>query len=759
MAKSVQPAKNAPSTPGTRNAVLVVATCLAYVIAFFVAVPERTKYLLAMFRPEDVVAIWTTGGLGILDRLPAWLITALYIVSAYSVGSLTLRALRAQYETRWERVVFAASLGLGIWSTLTLLIGLLGGLTLSLLFWMVVATSCASEGWLLVRNWKRRAVRREVEDATWVSRLAWLAFVGFVVIYALAGVMPPTDFDVREYHLQVPKEWIANGRIEFMPHNIYGNMPLGAEMHVLAIMSLTRDFVSPWYAALAGKTVIAMFAPLTALAIYVAGRRWFSPTSGAIAAAVYLSFPWIAHVSFNGLIDAVLAHYVFVATYAAMTANGFQRKLFVTGMLAGAAAACKYPGLVFALPPVIAILVWPRMRSLLCCVPIETRNVSEGRTPILSLTLRVSKEGSSPVINQCRPLGVIQVIAITLCGFALIVAPWYAKNAVFTGNPVYPLAARWFGGATRTPEKIAQWERAHQAWREDTVEAFDPRLFAQAAWKVGLTSEWLSPIAWPLAALGIMVAWRRRETWQLLAAAAWIFAVWWFATHRIDRFWLPCVPLLAVLCGAIVNDQVGLSRRITSAVATIGVALSLLLVVVPLVRENDSLHVISNPFWLTPLEVLKRDQCIPAHQVLNDHCPANEAVLLVGDAEPFDLQMPVLYNTCFDDSIFEQLTKDRPASEVLADLRQQKIRFVLVDWREIARYRSPGNYGLTDYVQPAVFERLVSEKVLDPPKWQSNDDEPVWQIYEVLGEPEASAPGVPANEKLRVLTHPGSREE
>ena len=40
------------------------------------------------------------------------------------------------------------------------------------------------------------------------------------------------------------------------------------------------------------------------------------------------------------------------------------------------------------------------------------------------------------------------------------------------------------------------------------------------------------------------------------------------------------------------------------------------------------------------------------------------------------------------------------------------ISHVLVSWPEIERYRSPGNYGLDDFVQPEVFRSLVAAGVL-----------------------------------------------
>ena len=89
-------------------------------------------------------------------------------------------------------------------------------------------------------------------------------------------------------------------------------------------------------------------------------------------------------------------------------------------------------------------------------------------------------------------------------------------------------------------------------------------------------------------------------------------------------------------------------------------------------------------------------------------------LLAVGDAAVFDLKMPVLYNTCFDDCLLEQLVAGRTADQVRAALVEREITYILVNWGEIARYRSPGNYGYSNFVRPEVFDRLVAEDVLEP---------------------------------------------
>ena len=86
----------------------------------------------------------------------------------------------------------------------------------------------------------------------------------------LGAMLPAIDFDVLEYHLQGPKEYYQSGRISFLPHNVYTNMPLGVEMLHLVGMEVLGDW---WWGALAGQFLIALYAPLAAVLIAAATAR------------------------------------------------------------------------------------------------------------------------------------------------------------------------------------------------------------------------------------------------------------------------------------------------------------------------------------------------------------------------------------------------------------------------------------------------------------------------------------------------------
>ncbi len=66
----------------------------------------------------------------------------------------------------------------------------------------------------------------------------------------LGSMTPDVDFDVGTYHFEGPKEYFQNGRITFLPHNVYTNFPFLTEMFALLGMVLHGD----WYwGAVAGK--------------------------------------------------------------------------------------------------------------------------------------------------------------------------------------------------------------------------------------------------------------------------------------------------------------------------------------------------------------------------------------------------------------------------------------------------------------------------------------------------------------------------
>src|SRR5262249_55662693 len=114
---------------------------------------------------------------------------------------------------------------------------------------------------VLARPW--RGVRPQLPREP-SALLPWLVVTPFLVAMVLGSMLPAIDFDVLEYHLQGPKEYYQAGRIAFLPHNVYTNMPFGVEMLHLLGMEVLDNW---WWGALAGQVLIALFAPAAAVLI------------------------------------------------------------------------------------------------------------------------------------------------------------------------------------------------------------------------------------------------------------------------------------------------------------------------------------------------------------------------------------------------------------------------------------------------------------------------------------------------------------
>jgi len=713
----------------------------------------RFQVFLYALIPDEIFHSWlgNEGKWEFWDRLIPLGIAAVIIVTSLVCGSAILRILNVTCRTgRVERSVTALAVGMNLFSTGVLILGLIGlaasaasvfGLLFAMgVFFLTIQIHHRKRmhRWQKVGEHRREdhvtdlllrlleLVRRPTatrvaersapaEKANAANRSAghaiphpkaqshghatpvvsfgsaWLIWPGVVGgLILLQGVLPPTDFDVREYHLQAPKEFYLIGRVGFVPHNVYANMPLGVEMHALGAMALAGNVRT---GALAGKTVTAFFGLMLMAAVYAVTRNQATRSHAVAACVTVASTPWVINVSAAGLNDIAFAVYVFLAFHAFTrawdlgtlpenplgakesekeTLTALRRPdigwVSIAGYLAGSAAACKYTGLVYSVMPLAVLLAWKSRQSL---------------------------------DKRAATLMLVFALAVGLGGGA-----WYAKNAALCGNPTYPLLYHWFGGDTWNEPKNDRWTRVH------SPPDYSLTTLAQDTGRLTVTSDWLGPLVWPFALVGWIGFSRlngRRKTLRPLTV--WILAVWWLMTHRIDRFWLPLLPFLAVAAADGLHAFPGsrVWRWFTYAAAASALVMTLLLGGAGICSYNRVLAPLSE-LWDDPNRIGE------THLMLNRMWPEvfSGKLLTVGDAAVFDFVMPVVYATCFDDQPWELLTRGKSPREIHEALRREGIGCVFVNWAEIARYRSPGNYGFSDYVEPKQFHDLVRADVLQP---------------------------------------------
>jgi 4-amino-4-deoxy-L-arabinose transferase-like glycosyltransferase len=653
--------------------------------------PDVPFRLLDMVDPPADAAAPPSGWSFFPQRLDLMLTAAIILAGAWGIGNLCLRLLRPPLESRCaERTVFGFALGLAILSLLTLFCGLAGWLRAEI-FAVAIAGSVAVESWLRFRERRRShttgidygppaAIPKPLSSRLLTIGLRVIPIAPFLLLMLLGAMLPSSDFDAREYHLQGPKEFYQSGQITFLPHNVYTSFPFLTEMLSLLAMTLRGD----WFrGALAGKVVLMCFGPLTGLAVYAAGRRWFSPKAGWLAALVYLTMPWTFRISVIAYAEGGLTLFLFVALLAFAIAieklrdepAAANRQFFLCGLLAGCAMACKYTGVVAVVVPLFAAT---------CVAPFALQLPTEQRRRIA-----------------------VRAAALFLMGTMLTVGPWLLKNLVETRNPVYPLMYTLFGGHDWDDDLNTKWRAGHSPANYSDL--------PQRVLEVTAQHDWLTPLLFGLAPLSLLL-WRRRKLDRYLwLYVLWLFSTYWVLTHRIDRFWVPMTPVVAVLAGMGAAAIRGKPWRIVSGCGIVAAVLFNLAFVMSGAAGNNA--------FLIDLE--RAQDAPPGIAYLNNELPPDARVLMVGEAQVFDAEFPLVYNTVFDHSIFEQWCAAempgvppeqlplRDAAEIRRRFRDENITHLFVNWQEIHRYRT--TYGYTKFVTPDRFAALVERGVLSQP--------------------------------------------
>jgi len=149
------------------------------------------------------------------------------------------------------------------------------------------------------------------------TRLALASVVLPVTLAAVAALAPPTAKDTLQYHIALPKAWLAVGALVDVPYNIPGLRALGAEMSGVWGMLLGRLLSPRAGEAAFGAAMFAYFPLLLAVVHGWARERGLGRGPALTAAALVASAPVAWEVAGAGYVDLALALYVVLAFRAA----------------------------------------------------------------------------------------------------------------------------------------------------------------------------------------------------------------------------------------------------------------------------------------------------------------------------------------------------------------------------------------------------------------------------------------------------------
>ena len=546
--------------------------------------------------------------------------------------------------------------------------------------WVVVACGL---GLLLVQMWRWVRTRPVIQAPPW---LIWTAAPSVAVLLVAASSAPGWlwasefgGYDALSYHLQLPKEWLALGRIQPLQHNVYSFLPGYMEAAYYHIAVMMGDGIRSVYAC---QLLHAAFAVLTAattgsIATKMIGGESSSKlrNAGVAASVVVLGTPWVIVVGSLGY-----------------------NEMAVTFMLAA--------GLRTILEP--ALDSWRRgaVIGILCAAACGAKLTSLG---LVAVPLAVLLLAVTPA-RRWLPA----IVAGSLAGI-IVLSPHLLRNYAAADNPVFPFASGLFGLGHWTAEQHAVFARGHisdsgplhrvvELWNQFLRYGMGPNPYADEPWKPQWSIlPWLGVIG---IALGLATP-RLRRSSAMLAAVLIVQILFWICfTHLKSRFLLPAVvPLaLGVVVGfAWCSDRFSshVDRRDRARRALLAIALSTWSLWPVLVfrseRDGAPAALIGGAGLLSGDDLdprTRREQAessLPA-VAINYLLPADAKVLLIGDAKPLYYRDKIAYQTTWDRGPLSQLMRQYPddASGWLRGMRDRGFTHLLVDEPMLLRWERAG---------------------------------------------------------------------
>jgi len=354
------------------------------------------------------------------------LVLAAILAACTAGGLLLLRVAGALPDARDEHLLAGVATGLGIASVLTLALAAAGALHR----WPLIVAGAVA----LVAGWA------ELLDAVGAvrgprSRQAWI-LVAVCALLLLAEAptwfAPPVGGDQTKYHLAYPRLYALAGGLVGTPWSFWGQQ------------QWLQNFLFALAYALRGENLArlmnAVSGVLAALGLATLARRHLDRRLGAVAGALFFTMPMCWSQMVRAGVDLCLVAYTALAVTACLDWIDGQRgsDLRRAGIFAGLAGGSKIMGLLVPALVGIAILVG-----------LVRRRAGAGRFVGTSLTY-----------------GVIAL---------LVLSPWYVRNAVDTGNPLYPFGQSIFAGRN--------WSRAADAYLNVYYDEYRTREAAQRGGK------------------------------------------------------------------------------------------------------------------------------------------------------------------------------------------------------------------------------------------------------------------------------------
>jgi hypothetical protein len=336
------------------------------------------------------------------------------LLAATAAGFAVLRALGALPTD--DRLLAAAAVGLGVTGAVGL--GLAAAGTLR-----PVPLGAAG---LLALALGGEDLFRELRAALGArQRWSWAVLAPCALVLAAEVVTmlaPPVGGDQTKYHLVYPRLYARAGRLVPTPWSFWGHMQYLQNFVFAVAFALRGDVLA--------RFLSGTFGVLATLALAALVRRHLARELAGAVGILFFTLPvtWSLMTRAGSDFPVVLYAALGLAALLDWRARGAAADLRRAALMAGLAGGSKVMGLLVPVLLGLGVLI-----------------VLARRQP--------------PRLRAVAPALVFGLVALVAA------APWYARNAIDTGNPIYPFGYRLFGGrwwSAAASDYLADYYRTYQ---------------------------------------------------------------------------------------------------------------------------------------------------------------------------------------------------------------------------------------------------------------------------------------------------------
>jgi len=352
-----------------------------------------------------------------------------------------------------------------------------------------------------------------------IERIACIALIVVLGMSFLSALSPPIQSDGLRYHLLGPQEWASRGFTHYIPYNTFSNLPSMLGVLTTAAWPHAAVFtLLHWMSLLAAVVLVGECAAICARAVRQSADR----DARAAAHLLALGIPVLVIVGAWPFSDVAAAGACIAILAVGLAAFDEEAPAARTsawmGLLAGTAVAAK-----ISAAPMVAVLGigwmiwWVRVRG--------------------------------PQRTMVPAMVIFCVIA------ALPLIPYFVRNFVNVGNPVYPILAGTLGGGEWTAECAALYkaQAGLKGFGHNPVSLLLSPFTTSLFWASKFEGQNPGPALVAVLAMAVPFALRGKQRVapkRLLLGL--LVAMWigWFAGYQSGRFMLVPVLVATSLAGA-----------------------------------------------------------------------------------------------------------------------------------------------------------------------------------------------------------------